>query len=150
MTDINNRLKKELAQEYYLKDTLTQKAIAEKVDISEHTLSIWVNEGKWAEKRTTLLVTKTAQLRSLYDQLAKLNELNLEYLTDDDPNTNPNYDAVCKLTNSIKKLEIHTGIGENIETLMEFVKFVQAENFELSKEITTWADVFIKSKLKDK
>ena len=150
MAELSISQRKEWAKELFVKDNLTQKAIAERVGISENSLSKWAIEGNWKDMRTSLLATRSTELRRLYNQLALLDQQNLEFLTDDDPDTNPNYDAVCKLTNSIKKLEIHTGVGEMIETGMELIKFISAEDLELAKQITTWFDLFIESKIKSR
>ena len=61
---------KELAERIYLSDySLTQKEVAEKVGVTEKTISDWIESGKWKDKRNSLLVTKKTQLVNLYNQL---------------------------------------------------------------------------------
>lgn len=66
---------KELAERIFLSDySLTQKDVAEKVNVSEKTISKWIEDGKWKDKRNSLLVTKKNQLVIMYSQLEQLNE----------------------------------------------------------------------------
>ena len=84
----------------------------------------------------------------LYSILEAMTREGKAALEDDDPTTNPNSDGIIKITNAIKKLETHTGVGDVIETLMRFIKFIASEDLDLSKKITTWADIFIHDALK--
>lgn len=149
MPELNINLKKEWAHDLYIRGELTQKAIAEKVDVSEQALSRWVNENnaQWEKEKTTLLTTKNTELNSLYRQLALLNQHNENALTDDDPETHPDYDRLAKLVKSIKSLEVKTGIGEMIETAKALISFTMPENIEDAKTINKWFDLFIKDRL---
>ncbi len=144
----SNTLKREWAKELYCKNEYTQKEIANKVGISENSLSKWVNEGHWDTMRKTLLTTNSEILRDLYDTLDAMRKEAKKAATDDDPATKPDSDGIYKMALAIKKLQVQTGIGEVIETAQGFVKFVQSENLELAKEITKWFDLYIESKLK--
>ena len=148
MSELSMDKRKEWAKELFIKENLTQKAIADRVGVSENSLSKWVIEGNWKALRTSLLVTRSTEIRHLLEQLALLDEQNLLALTDDDPETNPNYDSVIKLAAAIRKLEIQTGIGEMIDTGMALIKFISAEDLELAKKLTTYFDLFIESKQK--
>lgn len=139
--------KKEWAKELFTRDDMTQKAIAEKVGVSEQSMSAWVRDEKWDTMRKTLLSTRKEQLTMLYDILDGLNRQGVASLNDDDPETNPNPDAIIKITNAIKKLEKETGVGEMIDTARAFITFVQREDFEAAKIINKWFDLFIKDRL---
>lgn len=54
---------------------------------------------------------------------------------------------IQSLTNSIRNLELETGVGETIEIMMKFTDFVAAQDQELAKDLSNWADLFIQSKL---
>lgn len=66
-------LKKEQEKEYakmlFLSQNQTQKEIAERVGVTEKTLTKWIAEGGWEKLKKSLLVTKANQLAMLYDQL---------------------------------------------------------------------------------
>jgi len=145
--DLLTHQKKEWAKELYIRGNNTQKDIALKVGVTEKTMSNWVNDGKWDGMRKTLLSTKQEQLNMLYEMLDLLNKEGVKSLQDNDPNTMPDADRIIKLTNSIKKLENSTGIGEMIDALTALISFVQKEDFEASKLINIWSDRFIKDRL---
>lgn len=66
---------KELAEMIYLSDySLNQKEVAEKVGVTEKTLSSWIEAGKWKDKRNSLLTTKKNQINEYHAQLNRLND----------------------------------------------------------------------------
>jgi transcriptional regulator with XRE-family HTH domain len=144
---LSNTQKKEWAKQLFTRDSMTQKEIAEKVDVSQKTMSGWVTKEKWDTMRKTLATTKQEQLTMLYDMLDLLNKAGKASLEDDDPKTNPDADRIIKLTAAIKKLESETGIGEMIDTLKALITFVQKEDFEAAQTINKWGDLFIKDRL---
>ena len=148
METLTNKQKKEYAKILYLNTAMTQKEIAAKVDISENSMSAWVNDDKWDALKTALSITRESELKSLYKQLSLLNKQNEAWLEDDDPNTNPDYDAVRKLTKSIYELsEKQSGVGEIILAQMDFITFVQQQNMEHAQLINNYSDAFIKTRL---
>ena len=144
-TDLSITQKKEWAQTLFTSTDQTQKEIALKVGTSERTMSKWVNEGQWDKLRKSLLTTKSEQLRMLYDQLQTLNAFikeNTGYASSKEA------DSILKLTAAIKNLETETSVGQIIEVATQFIRFVQADNLEVSKQITMLFDGFIKERLK--
>lgn len=73
-------LKKETAQEYakmlYLDTSqkLTNKEIAERVEVQPKTIANWIKKGNWEKLRKSLMVTHQKMVRDLYDQLESLND----------------------------------------------------------------------------
>ena len=143
--------KKEWARELYIRGEVTQKEIANKVGASEQAIVRWVKEGEWDAMRKTKLSTKQNQLKMMYDILDGLNKEALRHINDDDPETNPNSDAIIKITNAIHKLEKDTGIGEMIDTATALINFIQKHQPAgegADKVVNKWFDIFIKDKLK--
>lgn len=141
--------KKEYAKILFLKGDLTQKAIAEKLQVSEQAMVDWVQKGQWKEIKKTLLNTKQEQLRVLYDILGGLNKEARIAATDDDPETQPNADAIIKITNAIAKLEKDTGAGEAIDIMIKFLAFMQNTDLKAAQFIEPYTDAFITSLIKD-
>ena len=139
--------KKEYAKYLFVRKKLSQKEIANEVGVSEQAMVRWVREGKWEEMRKTLLSTKQEQLALMYQMLELLNKEAIQALSDDDPATKPNADAIRKITKSIHELENQTGIGEMIDTAQALIDFVRHEDIEAAKVINTWFDLFIKDRL---
>lgn len=137
---------KQLAEHLYLADNkITIKALAEKMGVTEKTLSKWIEAGKWDDKRTSLLTTKSQQLTFLYKQLQNLNNTianrkESNYADSKEANT------IIQLTAAIKNLETETSLGDIIQTAKEFVEYISESNYEKAKEITKLFDGFINSK----
>ncbi len=147
---LSNSDKKELAKLLFTSNNLSQKEIATRVDITEATMSKWVNEEMWEDLKKSLQVTKDEQLRLMYKQLSNLNEdvMNEEgkgYPDSKQANTQK------MLAASIRELETETNIGQIIQVAMEFTKWVPGdtnEENELRKTIVRLFDDFIKHKMK--
>ncbi|GEP52370.1 hypothetical protein FNO01nite_30420 [Flavobacterium noncentrifugens] len=154
----------EFAKSLYLSGGITQKEIAERISVTEKTLTKWIKEGKWDTLKKSLLTTKQNQLTFLYDQLECLN---LTISQRPDPikpdekiepfdllvqrgkfATSKEADVIIKLTNAIKKLETETSVGDTVEVARNFIEFVRPQNLELAKQITNLFDVFITAKMK--
>ena len=65
--------KKELAQFFYCNSQLSQKEIAEKVGVSEVSMSKWVREGKWDTLKASITITRQEQLNRVYQQISAIN-----------------------------------------------------------------------------
>lgn len=143
MAELTKDQKKEWAYDLYMRGDMTQKAIAEKVGISEQSMVDWVSDGLWKELRATLLTSKRTELAKLYQTLSLVNERNIEYLTDNDPDTEPDLQAPRMLTASIRELEGQIGTSEVISMVIAMTKFVQKHNVDDAKLIIKWGDLFI-------
>ena len=146
--DLSNAKKKEWAEQLFLQDQHTQKEICVTVDVSEQTMSKWVKDGLWEQKRKSMMTTTAEIIRDLKDTLAEMRKEARLAATDGDPSTKPDTDGIYKMTLAIKNLENKSGIGETILIVQALIKFIQQEDGVLAKELTKWGDLFIKSRLK--
>lgn len=143
-------LKKKQQNDYakmlYTTGQFTQKEIAERVEVTEKTLSNWIEKGGWKKLKKSMLVTKQHQISRIYDQLDFLNDKinNREDKVADVKEA----DVFIKLTNSIHKLEVETSVGQIVEVAREFIEFVRQFDVETAKVITGHFDKFIHSKMK--
>jgi hypothetical protein len=64
----------DLAKILFINDDVSQKEIAERLNLTEKTVGRWVKEGNWEKEKTSLLVTKESQITSLYAQLQAVND----------------------------------------------------------------------------
>ncbi|MBP4140028.1 DDE transposase family protein [Flavobacterium geliluteum] len=137
---------KEYAKSLYIGGGLTQKEIAERVSVTEKTLTKWIKEGKWDNLKKSLLTTKQNQLSFLYDQLDFLNtDISKR---DFKVAVGKEADTIIKLTASINRLETETSIGDTVEVARNFIEFVRHQDLELAKTITNFFDVYITAKMK--
>ena len=137
---------KEYAQVLYVKENLHQKVIADRVGVTEKTLSKWINEGNWKSLKRSLLTTKQTQITLLYDQLEWQN--NEIANRQNKVATTKEADVISKLSASIQKLEVETSLGETVDVGRKFIGFVQGDDLELAKKITAWFDLYIQTLIK--
>ncbi|WP_020211388.1 hypothetical protein [Flavobacterium rivuli] len=67
------QVEKDYAKVLFVNDNLSQKEIAERINVTEKTIGKWVKDGKWDELKVSMLTTKDNQLKSLYAQLERKN-----------------------------------------------------------------------------
>lgn len=126
----------------------TQKNIAKKLGISEQTLSKWVRDGGWSEKRAAENITRpqlvNKLLKSVDTLIEKMNE-------SEDPQIIAGAgDTLSKFAASIKNLDKKSSIVDVIEVFMAFGKWLQYRaSFddeltpELLKAINRYQDLYI-------
>ncbi len=147
MAELTIKQKKDFAKQLFLNDSgITQAEVAERVGVSKVTICKWVNESKWDEMRTSLLVGKEMQLSWLYRQLEQWQDTVSQRENGKQLLTSKDADAVLKITAAIKNLETETNAAEKIATGKEFLAFARkACGMEQSKEIARLFDAYIKS-----
>ena len=170
----NERLKEHAKLLYTVEGVTLQKELAERVGVSEQTISKWVNEGQWETRRASLTMTKEEELRRLYRRLSfhndSLERLEEEYndtsnliavtadpkekkllkkdLSDLITQINKVSDSISKTSAAIRSMETDTSIGDSMQAFKELIQFIRNEDFDLAKTVTTHADELIKTKLK--
>lgn len=142
--------KKEHAKLLYTVEGVTvQKELAERVGVSPQTINKWVNSEDWETLRSSLLLTKEAELRRLYRRFTFLNDMIEEReLADRKPVSNAEADALVKISTAIKNLETDVSAAEAMETMKNFINSVRPNNLDLAKQITREADHYIKTLIK--
>ena len=147
MAELTIKQKKDFAKQLFLNDEgITQAEIADRVGVSKVTICKWVNEGKWDEMRTSLLVGKDMQLSWLYRQLEQWKDTVEQREDGKQLLTSKEADAVVKITAAIKNLETETNTAEKIATGKEFLALVRKTcGLDQSKEIARLFNAYIKS-----
>jgi hypothetical protein len=139
--------KQDYAKLLYLKTTMTQKEIAEKIGVTEKTLGSWVRKGDWEVLRASYTVTKEQELRRIYQQINNLNNT----INDRDEGkryaTNPEADILSKLASTARSLETETGLSAIVDTAIMFLDWLRPVDFELSNKVSDYFDGFIKERL---
>ncbi len=139
--------KKELARMYYMSGE-TQKAIATKVDVSEQTISAWVDREGWAARRAGVNVTRPELINK---SLAALNKiLDQVYESDDIELVSTLPDKLAKFASAIEKLDKKANIVSTIDVFMAFSKWIQYRATfdpevtpELIRAINKYQDLYI-------
>jgi hypothetical protein len=140
-------IKKDLAKILFTREKLDQKIVAERVGVSEKTMSNWVNAGDWRKERQRLLISKQDQLNSFYCQLENLNNL-IATQAGQIPDTKQ-ADIQIKLTASIRNLETDLAIADIVEAGMRFIKHIQlVGTIDQVKDFAELWNSFIQTEIK--
>lgn len=138
--------KKEFAKLLYVKEGVTmQKELAERVGVSEQTISKWINKENWQQYRASLIITKEQQLSRLYQQVTELNDFIMQREPGHRFANTKEADTLSKLTSAIRQLETETSLADAIEVLKKFIVHIRDTDFAKAKEITTLADGYLKT-----
>lgn len=146
---MNIKQKKEWAKLLYLKSDLNQKEIAVKVEVSEKTLSKWVNDehDNWEILKSSYIITREQELRRIYIQISELNR----FISMRDEGcryaNSKEADVLSKLGATAKSMEHDCSISEIINVFKEFTEFIKEVDFAKAKEIVVLMDAFVKQKL---
>jgi transcriptional regulator with XRE-family HTH domain len=142
--------KKEHAKLLYTVEGITvQKELAERTGVSAQSINKWVNSEDWESLRTSIMLTKEAELRRLYRRFTFLNDLiEKREIEEKKPVSNAEADALVKISTAIKNLETDVSAAEAIEVLKNFINSIKPHSFELARQITSEADYYIKSLIK--
>jgi transcriptional regulator with XRE-family HTH domain len=138
---------KDHAKILFLHENLTQKEIAARVQVSEVTLSKWINEENWESHKVSITITKEEQLKNLYRQLAELNKT----IAERDGNkfaTPAEADTISKLAGAIDKMESDIGVADIVSVGKKFIGFVRTIDVSKAQEITPLYDSFLKDSLR--
>ncbi|WP_289865822.1 helix-turn-helix domain-containing protein [uncultured Muribaculum sp.] len=147
MADLTNAQKKEWAKTLYLRENLTQQEIADRVGCSRVTVSNWVRAGKWEEQKVGITLTRQEQVGNLYRQVAEINRSIADRPEGERFATSKEADILGKLAAAISKMEQEIGIADTISVLTSFIEWLRPLDLEKAKEITWFADAYIKDKL---
>lgn len=147
MADLTNAQKKEWAKTLYLRENLTQQEIADRVGCSRVTVSNWVRAGKWEEQKVGITLTRQEQVGNLYRQVAEINRTIADRPEGERFATSKEADILGKLAAAISKMEQEIGIADTISVLTSFIEWLRPLDLEKAKEITRFADAYIKDKL---
>lgn len=114
--------KKELARLYYMNGDV-QKIIAERVGVSEQTISTWVEREGWAARRAGINVTRPELVNKALQALNKV--LDQVYESDDIGMISTLPDKLAKFASAIEKLDKKASIVSTIDVFMAFSKWIQ-------------------------
>lgn len=140
---MKNAQKKDLAETLFITGDFTQKQIALKVEVTEKTIGKWKEDGKWEQKRKSLLTSKKDQLAFLYDQLDGIKQAISDREEGKRYANSKDTDSILKITQAIKNLETETGLTETIEVFTKLLKWLSKNNLEQAQSMEGVMDSYI-------
>lgn len=144
---MTNAEKKEYAKILYVKETMTQKEIAQKVGISEKTLSKWVNDNDWDRLKASIVITKEEELRRIYQQISAINE-EISKREGSKFATSREADILTKLAAAARSLETDSSIADIVEVGKRFLNWLRQSDLEKAKDFARLLDGFIKDSMR--
>lgn len=144
MAELTNTQKKEWAKSLYLRESMTQQELANRVGVSRVTISNWIKDGKWEEYKAGLTLTRQEQVANLYRQVAEINRAIAERPEGERYATSKEADILGKLSSAISKMEQEVGIADKIAVLTGFIEWLRGIDVEKAKELVGIADAYIK------
>lgn len=147
MTAKEREEKKELARLLYLQGQ-EQKAISQRVGISEVTISKWVSTGSWQSLRAAQNITRPELVNKI---LLSIDKLITETLKSDDPSASASLGKQLKgFSDAIEKLDKKANVVDVIEVFIAFGKWLEYRMTideeltpELVKRITHYHDLYV-------
>lgn len=148
MPELSRAKKKELARQIYLRDNLSQKEIAEMVEVSAKTLCKWVNEEKWDTEKSAYTITREQQIQRIYGHISAINQAISEREAPQNVPDAKEADTLNKLAAAIRKLENEVGIAEVIGVCMKVCSHLRAkERVEEARQAAEWFNAYIKENI---
>lgn len=148
MNGLTRDQKKDLAKLLFIKEGLTQKEIAARVDAAESTVSRWAVSENWDKLKISFVVTKEEELSRLYMQLRELNDFIMKRPEGERFVSNKEADTLTKLTAAIRTLETETSLSEIISVTRRFLDWLRKFDLQKAQELSDIFDAFIKESLK--
>jgi len=141
--------RKELARLYYMQHE-SQKAIAGKIGVSEHTICRWVQQEGWESKRAATSITRPELVNKL---LLSINTLIDQTNESEDPALMAGLaDKLAKFASVIEKLDKKASTVDSIEVFIAFSKWLEyrmsADDEAVSRLIETVREILDKKRVK--
>lgn len=151
---------KEFAHALYMSNA-TQGEIADKVGVSRQTVSKWINEGGWAQRRAAKNITRpelaNRLLAAIATEIDRLNEKENEAPDDEKGISAGVIDKLAKMAAIVERLDKQASVVDAIEVFIAFGKWCQYRATidkeltpELIKVINKYQDLYISELLSDK
>lgn len=147
MAKLSRQQQKDLARVYYVTNGLTAKDTAEKVGVSENTISKWVNDLGWKSLKAAEIGKSANLIAALENDIIRICE---HAKSEERPINSQEADSIYKTTLSIRNLGKDFGIDVYNAVLQEFLSFSRDVNPEFQKQGVDISDAFLVQKLKQR
>lgn len=143
-----NAEKKRKAENMFLNTDLSQKEIAEMVQVTPKTMSDWVNanDGAWKVSKAARSITKEKVIAAWYQQLDKLNEMIALRPEGERYPTSSETDQMVKIAAAIDKLERSFNFAMYHQALNEFTDYLVRVDQQAAAQVSKYGVEFLKQK----
>jgi len=135
-----------LARELYLNTSMTQKEIADRLNVTVKTIGDWKDEGNWEALRAAKKVTKAALISNYYTILYTMQEQIASRSVPDNMPTSKEADIMAKIGSQIEKIDKQSSLQDYILAFEEFLEFMLERDPELARKIAPYQYEFLQVK----
>lgn len=126
---------------------LLQKDIAEKVGVSQKTLSKWVRAEGWDDIRVSISATRSQQGKNAARQLAELNA-KIGQRPEGERFASPKEaDTMLKLSKTIREMKEGVSVGDVIAVSTGLLSHIRAIDPDKARELSFFIDSYVKQLL---
>lgn len=138
--------KKEFAKILFIREKLSQKEIAQRIDISETTISKWTIEGNWEQLRKSTMLTREEQIASMLNELEMINN----EISDSDRRYATKEQAYVRdtLIQNLQKLETDVSATEVYNVATKMINHYRSIDLDQAKGLTELFDGYLKTILR--
>jgi uncharacterized protein YjcR len=129
-----------LAEQLYVYDDMSQKEIAEYLNVSEKTISNWKEKGDWDKMKSARSLTRDSIIKGLYENALLITNTAKEAKR---PLNSKEMDAIVKIASSIEKLDKKFNIPVVIGVFKEFNNWVVNIDPNMAIKLTEYQRKFI-------
>jgi len=148
MADLKIQHKKDWAKLLFLRENISQKEIAAKVQVTEKTIGNWIKKEDWDRLKASVIITKEEELKRIYMQINEINSSIESRAEGKRFADNREADILSKLSAIAKNLETNVSLSETIEVFKRFLNWLRPVDLEKAKEFINYQDNYIKSILR--
>lgn len=146
---LTNKDKKELAHTYFLHSQMSQQEIAERVEVSENTLTSWKQAGEWEIEKGVLSATRPKLITGLYRQIELIQSSALDGEGRPRPLDAKEAQSIRMISKSIADLDKTLSIDLYVQVMSEFLTWFFGASIGLAKQAVPFIDRFIKGKFSE-
>lgn len=129
---------KAIAFELFMNTDFSQKEIAEKVGVSEVTLTKWKKDNNWESLKGAETITARKIVANIYSEMYKLSEAS----------SNVNADKLIKLAAAIEKLsDRRITVSQYINSFKDLTTYLFEKDPEVAKKVNMYMQEFIQEKI---
>jgi len=141
MKTLKLKTKKDLAKSLFLTN-MSQKEIADKLNVTEKTISKWVITGAWREERDARELTVERELPRILAQFKELNDSIQARAEGKRFATNAEVQILREYKNMLLSLD-NMPLANTVNVLQSFLRFMKTVDIAKAKDFSNYIDVFI-------
>jgi transcriptional regulator with XRE-family HTH domain len=141
--------KQDYAMTLFLYSGKTQQEIAERVGVSENTLTAWKKAGNWETMKGALTATKPQLIKDFYQQITLIKESAVDEQGKPRAMTLKETQAIRLITKAIGELDRSLTMDTYVQVMEEFVRWFYEAKPDEAQAFLPWLDRYMKQKFSE-